>query len=473
MLGLCLGFTACDGFDEPNPEPQTNPQEALLTASDVQVATVLSSGSAIDLSTYNTNNEGIPVLRVDTIANMPSGYEPTFVAQLSKDESYSSPVEVETTVTDGLVTIAPDAWEAAHKTLYGKSPKAQTTYVRLAGYVSTAKTSIRLVGPDTYYGAANYVVTPLPSELVIEDNYYLLGTINGWDVATALPFTHSDASPYDDPVFTIILADLPASYASEGMWWKIVPESVYVTGAWGSGVDSQFGVAENGDDALEGLLIGSTADEDPGAGCVYISGNWKLTINMEEGTYAFTEADPYLYVIGNPAWSFDSAALLATKDYVTYEGYANLDGEFKFTNAPDWSHTNYGNSGEEGKLTTDGSAGNLEASAGFYYCEVVPSALTYKVVEVTTIGLIGGFNGWEGSVAMTSSEDNMVWTLTDVALSAGDEVKFRANDGWDVNLGGTFDELWQGGDNLVIAEDGTYDVTLYIGAPSYCEFYKK
>jgi hypothetical protein len=52
-------------------------------------------------------------------------------------------------------------------------------------------------------------------------------------------------------------------------------------------------------------------------------------------------------------------------------------------------------------------------------------------------------------------------------MSAGDEWKFRANDGWDINLGGSLSNLTQGGDNIVCSEAGTFTITLDLSSLPY------
>jgi hypothetical protein len=52
-------------------------------------------------------------------------------------------------------------------------------------------------------------------------------------------------------------------------------------------------------------------------------------------------------------------------------------------------------------------------------------------------------------------------------MSKGDEWKFRANNGWDINLGGNLAGLTEGGDNIKCAEDGTYTVTLDLSSYPY------
>ena len=52
----------------------------------------------------------------------------------------------------------------------------------------------------------------------------------------------------------------------------------------------------------------------------------------------------------------------------------------------------------------------------------------------------------------------LTWTGT-IAMTAG-EYKFRFNNGWDINLGGSLDKLQFDGSNITIDEAGTYDVIL-------------
>lgn len=58
---------------------------------------------------------------------------------------------------------------------------------------------------------------------------------------------------------------------------------------------------------------------------------------------------------------------------------------------------------------------------------------------------------------MTFDPETQIWSVT-TELSDG-EFKFRANDGWDINLGGRINDLSFGGDNIII-ESGTYTITL-------------
>ena len=50
------------------------------------------------------------------------------------------------------------------------------------------------------------------------------------------------------------------------------------------------------------------------------------------------------------------------------------------------------------------------------------------------------------------------WSVT-TTLAAG-TFKYRANNAWDINIGGDINNLTYGGDNITVAEAGTYIVTL-------------
>ena len=82
--------------------------------------------------------------------------------------------------------------------------------------------------------------------------------------------------------------------------------------------------------------------------------------------------------------------------------------------------------------------------------------------QVTTVGLIGSAtaNGWDSDIDMIQdANDTCLWTL-DVTLTNG-EVKFRANDGWDINWGSTdfpSGTGTQGGSNIPVFA-GDYSIT--------------
>lgn len=473
---FAFSFAACDNYEEPNPAPQTNPQESVLQTSNIQVGNSLEA-TPYDLLALNDSNTPIEVARF-TASELPATFSMLSDVQISNN-GFAKAIDVRSTVSrestgEYVVKVNPDDLQGAYESGISKSPKEAKIEVRFLLKTEIGKQIAYVGGPTNFYGPYEMTIVPMPSDFVIEENYYLVGTINGWSVAEGVKFNHSGMSQYDDPVFTLKV-DITPDEAAAGWWWKIVPESTYATGGWVDAVNASFGPVENGDEAMSGMIAGRTETIDSGAGCIKESGQFLLTINLEECTYEFSSAVDYLYTPGNSnGWSQVDSQMLFTTDYANYSGFAHLNGEFKFTNSPDWSHVNYGNSGEEGKLSTDSGAGNLSVPEdGLYFCEANTASLTYSTTLISTIGIIGDATpkGWDASTALTS-EDFLVWKGT-VELKGG-EFKFRCNDEWTINLGGDMENLSYNGANIPSPGEGTYEVTLNLGMLPYsCSVVKK
>lgn len=473
---IALALVSCSDNDGPWGTPQENPQLPAFSESDVTLSAASATQNVIDLKYYNDENTPVPVLDVNVLKDIPEGYALSFDMYMARQAGDIETVEIpaETvTAEDGATTVcvAADDWQDAYTSFISKGPKDKEVALSFVMYAVKGSERVRLTQPGTYASPMTVTVRPIPSDFVIEDAYYILGTINGWDVATAVKLDHSDTDVYDDPVFTINVT------ANGDWWWKIIPQSTFATGGWVDADNASFGVADNGDSALKGMLSPRTATADCGSGCLKVSGPYKLTINMEELTYEFTQAIEQLYTPGSACgWNFGAAQTLVTGDYVNYQGFALLGDEFKFTSEAGWDGVNFGSTGADGTLSTDGSAKNLGvATEGLYFCEVNIDALTYKVSEITTIGAIGDFNSWGGSVALQpDGGDKLVWTGTvDFGDGAG-AFKLRCNDDWAVSLGGDPDNLgWDNAGNMKAPGAGKYTVTLYLDAHPYVVEFEK
>ena len=402
---LALGFVACDDFAEPNPPLQSNAPEASMTVDGltVSVGEEVAAGT-LNLDQVKANALNVALLNIEAAENVPAGYDLKFVMQLSDSEDFASYREVETEVVDNIVYVTPDNWENAHVLTFGKSPKTRTAYVRTEAYVTNGVTDVRLGGLDAYFGVATLDVTPYDLGIVIEEAYYLVGTISDWSVASAVKFDHEGDDVYANPVFTIHV-NISADQAESGWWWKIVPQSTYETGNWVDAKNGSYGVEVDGDDALSGLLQARTDTEDCGAGCIKQAGQYLLTIDMENCSYEFVPAWEYLSTPGGSnGWDPATAMRLTTTDYVNYSGFAYLDGEYKFCLGDSWSNGDFGVGDAEGALAK--GAGNLSAEAGLYWCAVNIEALTYTLTKIETIGVVGTAVGsWDVDVDLTPSED--------------------------------------------------------------------
>lgn len=169
-------------------------------------------------------------------------------------------------------------------------------------------------------------------------------------------------------------------------------------------------------------------------------------------------------------WAPDTAPTLASKNSDNnYEGYiyfADANSEFKFTAGPNWD-LNWGDDNGDGTLEQNGA--NLKApEAGMYKINVNLNNFSYTMVK-TDWGLIGDATpgGWDTDTNMEFDAETKVWSVV-IQLGSG-SYKFRANDGWDINLGddNADGSLEYNGANISVDEPGKYLVNLYLDTPDY------
>ena len=201
----------------------------------------------------------------------------------------------------------------------------------------------------------------------------------------------------------------------------------------------------------------------------------------------YTTEAPKLYVPGSYAeasgypknWEPKDSPQLATSGYgkVDFEGYIyfkNANDKFKFTDKPSWGKPGeYGAGATANTLSGEGSDIEIPA-AGYYRIEADTEKLTYKATlaswSVTGSGtLLGWPSGPDGTAGqdydMTYDPTTKVWSVT-LDLTAA-EIKFRANDAWNLNLGddGANGSLEYGGANLTVPSAGNYTITLDLSSP--------
>jgi starch-binding outer membrane protein SusE/F len=177
----------------------------------------------------------------------------------------------------------------------------------------------------------------------------------------------------------------------------------------------------------------------------------------------------YLYVAGDyQGWSPGSAPRIASVNGINYEGYiwvqAGGSGKFKMTSAPDWDHTNYGGSA----TTLDPNGGDLSWPSGtgkYYLLKANLDTKAWSAIAIDTWGVIGDGTpgGWDASTPLTYNTATKLWEGT-ITFSAGN-FKFRANNGWDINLGGTGATLNYGGDNIPVTATGSKAIKLNLINP--------
>ncbi len=448
---MMLTLAACDDTSDLG-VMQTNPQEPVLTPAGVLTVSTVQpvSGGQVVLGDYE--NSTIPAVQYAFVDSVIENGSVNIVMQVASKEDFSDAIDIPLQSVAGSTTCSVDAksWDDAFRRLLGKAPAAKTNYVRYAAYLQIGSQISRIGTEDTWYGQTEVTVTPVDLGIHVEEAYYLVGTVNNWDLATAIKFEHSDKNVYDDPIFTLAI-DITADQAAGGWWWKIVPESAFKEQSW-SGL---YGVEKDGDTAASGNLFA-----DGNSGMLVTPGQQLFTIDMLSCTYSVTNAVPQLYTPGNSnGWSIDGSSILATSDYTNYTGFLYLNGEWLLLPAANWDNK-YAAGTSDNTIVFNG-ASNLPCpaqGAGLYWTSVNLGNLTYTTDLISSLSVIGGFNDWNGDVDLTPSADFLTWTGT-VTFAAETEWKIRANHDWAISLGGDADNMEYNGGNL-ISPAGTYTMTL-------------
>lgn len=462
LLVVTALFTGCedDYAGQLVAEPKVNEQEALQSAEGFAFELGSGLSSAVVLSEEDLESaKVIEAVKTKAPPQLPEGAHLVFKVEVSNTKDFTNVLALPSTSANNAALIsAPDLNEAV-KTLYGKAPFARELYLRITSILVDGDVKAQLPTP-TILGPVS--VTPVG--MVIETEYYLIGDLNGWNIAGLddYKFSHSGKDVYEDPIFTILVKTM-LNKDGNG-YFKIVPKSSKDAASW----DGVLGNPVDGNTELNGDLVVENAQ----AMRVTEPGWVKITLNMLEYTYSIEiigEVPLSLYVPGGyQGWSPGSAPTVYTRNLdFKYEGYVYFKEptEFKFTSQNNWDGTNYGDGGN-GTLSTDG--GNLKVDkVGVYKINVDLSKApyTYSLIE-TNWGLIGSATpgGWDNSTPMMYNPDTKVWTV--ITTLTADEFKFRANDGWDINLGGDMQNLSYGGDNIKVTEPGTYLITLDLSNPA-------
>lgn len=416
--------------------PQSNPQEEAVSFGKGSVTPV----DVINLADVKTEKVKVASIVAPTSSN--ASYTPTYKINIG-GRAFDIDAEGNMAKAD-LVNYIVDK--------FGKRPTERDIDATLDAWVSNGATAVKMATSETFQ------VKAIPEAPVIEEGYYLVGDmfttddVDGWTKEVAKAFNHSDKDVYEDPVFTVSFETTKAD-----QYWKIIPKkNIDADDLWAAGV---VGPKVDGDDSMTGALTNGDAK----AGKIAKAGKYKLTINMMDYTYTIEEVnyDPFIYFIGSTdGWkSSDQKLALVDEAKGVYTGYvyvADPNGaglQFKFQRvAGSWD--NEINAGAfvsfGGAATNENGNIGVNAGEGVYYFDVNLSEGTITATKVETMSMIGGFNNWDGDAVMTWNAEEYCFEATNVGVTA-DGWKFRVNGGWDINLGGSLNNLTAGGDNITVA----------------------
>ena len=160
------------------------------------------------------------------------------------------------------------------------------------------------------------VVTPLPADFVIEDNYYLVGTACDWKIPQAIAFTPLRQRPYGDPCSKLINIGVTAERCC-----RLVVED-------NSGID------------IRGRRLGFPVTAlsmapPPAVMRLWKAGLWALTLRQvyNQGgrslsTFTINMEGPHLHNLQTPAvmyvpnqFRWNKHGILYSTDYENFQGY--------------------------------------------------------------------------------------------------------------------------------------------------------
>lgn len=443
LLGMTLlmSMVSCteDYTDWAN--PQTNPQEDAVAFGNGSVTPV----DVINLADVKTEKVKVASIVAPTSSN--AAYTPTYKINIG-GRAFDIDAEGNMAKAD-LVNYIVDK--------FGKRPTERDIDATLDAWVSNGVTAVKMATSEKFQ------IKAIPEAPVIDEGYYLVGDmfttedgVNGWNtISDKQTFKHSDKDVYEDPIFTITFETTKAD-----QYWKIIPKANVDAGNTDASAAGVVGPKVDGEDRMTGSLTNGDAK----AGKIAKAGKYKLTLNMMDYTYTFEEVkyDPFIYFIGaTDGWkSSDQKLALVDEAKGVYTGYvyvADPNGaglQFKFQRvAGSWDNEiNAGTFNTFSDAATTNENGNIGVNAGegVYYFDVNLGEGTIKATKVETMGIMGQFNGWSSDAVMAWNAEEYCFEATNVGVTA-DGWKFRVNGGWDINLGGSLNNLTAGGDNITVA----------------------
>lgn len=431
-MGALLLLASCTDDYKDWVSPQTVAQPGIVA---------FGNGSVASVGTVNLNelSEGQTLVKVADItaptATDPA-YEPVYLLHIG-DKSYDLDASGQMSASDLQAYLASN---------FGRNPNiTRTIDATIEMWVGNATTMVKTATSDVFQ------INAIAQAPVIEQKYYVTGNINDWDnTNTDYELTNGGGDVYENPIFT---CTIPADIIEGNIEFKLTPLSG-IGGDWSKCLTASETEGRFDTDNAGGNFV---IEAVPGAKF------YTLSFDMLNQTYNVTSLafDPFVYFIGATDGWKASDQKLASQGGGIYTGYvyiADPNGwgvEFKFQKrAGDWADDSQLNSNNTASVTGsfEKTGDNFKASAGegVYYVELDLVNSTLKGTMITNMNLVGDFNGWnpaDDSQKMTWDAENFCYVITGASVTANGW-KFTTNNSWNVNLGGTVDNLVANGDNL-------------------------
>ena len=311
-----------------------------------------------------------------------------------------------------------------------------------------ASVDIRVLANGEVTETISIVFTPYKVEFT---EFYLVGSLTGWDPATSLPMTRLDLNIFE---ITIDLADDDA--------FKFLPTN--------TGWDGDFGEDPNN----PGSLISEGEQDISG----YPAGKYKVTVDLNTFTFTVVEviAPDDLFLVGSlTGWDPPTSLPFFKAGENVFTVVIDLPegGEFKFLpQNTGWD----GDWGEDpnnpGSIIQDGEQNVSGYAAGKYLVTVDFNTLTYKLSSVDNLFLVGSLTGWDPGTSLPMGAASLGNFSIIIDLPDGAEFKFLPqNTGWDGDWGADGDNagriIQDNEQNLSGYAAGKYVISVNFNTLSY------
>ena len=419
-----LSLAACTGDYTDWAEPQHNDQPATVTFGNGSVTEV----GTIDLATIEDGQEFVKVCNIVAPTASAEGYAPEYKINLGTEQFDIT--------ADGMMSVAAlRNYVIEH---FGQRPTERVIDATLEMWLNNGEVAVKTAT------SAVFNVKAIPEAPVIEEAYYITGTMNGWDnTNTDYCLTNGGGDVYANPVFTCMI---PAS--SDNVEFKVTPKSG-LGGNWSSCLCA----SEN-----EGEFVGNNAGGNFVIAPIAGAANYKLTFNLLEQTWSVEGVAAYetWYLVGSDiadgAWNNSAEGIgksiipmgvksVDESNVLVWTGYLAGNG-FKLIKTPGNWDDQWGQGSAFGEFwKNNGGSGNINVPSAGYYTVTLDIATDQLTVEPYdgvpadyAVGIAGSINGWSFAAMTASAGSNNHDWYCDVNSAAGDEVKFLI-DGWSVNWG--------------------------------------
>ncbi|WP_089378433.1 SusF/SusE family outer membrane protein [Lutibacter flavus] len=307
---------------------------------------------------------------------------------------------------------------------------------------------LRISANENVSQVVSVILTPYKVEY---SEFYLVGSLTGWDPATSLPMTNTGFNTFE---ITVDLAD--------GDAFKFLPQNTGWDGDWGKDPNNDGSLISEGEQDLSG----------------FTAGKYKINIDLNTFTYTVEEitSPGELYIVGSlNGWDPANAyPMNLVSEGVFALAIDITDGtEFKFLpQNTGWDGDWGSDPNNPGSIIQDGENNVSGYAAGKYVVIVDYNTLTFNVSSVNSLNVVGSINGWDNGSALQMGEASLgVFSLV-MDLPDGAEFKFLPTLGsWDGDWGADPNNdgmvVQDGENNLSGFAAGKYIVSVNFNTLSY------